>query len=340
MEKTIMYKNLEQRIFTTYLLQSPQEFSGCVEDGTDGEEWRSLYIWTRNAYKVFADMPELLVTQLHEDTTFPNTYIAEHNGRPKLKSEMRNAMKSINHLFYTVWYAACTGTVDGSDLILSSEYEIKKKYAALLDYLGIVISDGRMHANDYHGMFRALKQLSLRSDGFTPPWGKFAEGASVYANGYRRFVRCVYDEEADSLKDVFRRLSSNVEAFNELIKWLADNGYQYAVNFDVSEVRNMEGSGISFMKNIDHSIPDGGFYVYDHSHIGFRAEFHAIEDPPQKISPNNSKAERNIGFFQRVAANRAELHCNAPRKVWKLRLLHSEKQREKQAVYNLRHLQR
>jgi hypothetical protein len=37
-----MYKNLEQRMFTAYLLQSPQEFSGRAEDGTDGEDWYSL----------------------------------------------------------------------------------------------------------------------------------------------------------------------------------------------------------------------------------------------------------------------------------------------------------
>ncbi|MDR3148816.1 MAG: hypothetical protein LBT88_02185, partial [Oscillospiraceae bacterium] len=133
----------------------------------------------------------MIINKLHEDTTFPSTYMAEHNGRPKIKTEMRGAIISMNRLLYAVWHAARTGTIDGSSLVLPSEYKVTKKVAAQLSYTGIEISDGKMYANEYQGMFRALKTLTLRLSDFAPPWGKFTEGltaenmseASVYTDG-------------------------------------------------------------------------------------------------------------------------------------------------------------
>jgi hypothetical protein len=104
----------------------------------------------------------------------------------------------------------------------------------------------------------------------------------------------VYDETEDSVKDVFRRLSGSASAFDALVKWLTDNGYQYAFN---PKNNNMEQSAITFMKTIDGSVPSGGFDIYDHTHIGVRMEFNALEKPPQKFCLTIQKPREILNAF-------------------------------------------
>jgi hypothetical protein len=281
----IMYKNLESRIFNAYLLQSSHKFLRCEENNVDCELWLALYNWTRNAYTVFAEAPELMLKQLHEDTDFRNTYIAEQNGRPKLKDEMRKAITAMNNFLRVVWEATLAGVCYDNALLLPDDYIISKKYVELLRHTGIEMINNRLCANEYCGMFSALWQLTMQTDGFTPPWkyreSIFSPELSVYANGFRRFARCVYDENAIPMIDLFRGLSKNTVAYDRLILFLNNKGFKYGFCLDSSEVKNMESLGISYLKNIKgNETPDGLFIVYDHDHIGFEAWFSALQEPP------------------------------------------------------------
>lgn len=281
-----MYKNLESRIFNAYLLQSPHEFPGCGQNNADYESWLALYHWTRNAYSVFVKAPELMVSQLHEDTEFRNTYFAVNNGGPKLKDEMRKAITAMNNFLRVLWEAVFAGVCIGNTLMLPDDYKITKKQAELLGYTGVEMKNNHLYADNYSGMFFALRQLTMQTDGFAPPW-KYREATyspelSVYANGFRRFVRCVYDEKAIPLIDLFDGLSENTAAYDRLLMWLNNNNFQYNFCLDTSEVKNMESSSISFKKNIyANEVSDGLLMMYDHEHIGIEAWLSALHEPPQ-----------------------------------------------------------
>ena len=152
-------------------------------------------------------------------------------------------------------------------------------------------------------MFRAIKQLCLCMDGFRAPWGGLKEGedASLYADGYRRFVRCVYDAKSDSLRDVFRRLAGDGNAFDMLAKGLESNGFAYSASFNGSEVKNMESSGISLTKSIVADAPAYDFNMYNHDYIGLRAEFCAIMEPSQKFYLAIQKPREVLAAFSTLS---------------------------------------
>ena len=283
-----MYVNLESRVFNSYLLQSANEFSGYDKNDANEKSLLALYEWTRNVYTVFAKAPELMISQLSEDMNFPNTYTAEKNGRPKLKAEMRKAITAMNSFLRVVWEAALLGVCNDNSLSLPDGYMITKKNVKLLEYTGIKIIDNSLYAENYHGMFSALQQLTKQTDGFSPPWKYreeiFTPELSIYTNGFKRFVRCVYNDTHLLIENIFEKLSGNSSAYKHLTLWLRNNCYDFGNSYDTSEVRNLESSAISFKKNInDNNSSVEQLMLYDHEHIGFIAKFETLSELPQSF---------------------------------------------------------
>jgi hypothetical protein len=282
-----MYNSLESHVFDSYLQRSPSQFAGCDDSGEDYDTWLSLYNWTRNTYLFFSKKPELLIKQLHDDCDLPGifgTYSTLQNGA-KIKTALRKAIAAMNSLLQFVWETTLVSECNDNLLVLPEDYIISKKYMTLLNYTGIEIIDNCLIANDYSGMFSALKELTKHTDGFAPPWNyrnePYSHQLSIYANGFRRFIRCIYDKNSISLVDLFGGLSGDIDAFNRLIGWLKDNNYQQGLCLDTS---NFESSGISFKKNVTgNNISNDNLLLYDHDHIGFRAEYCVIRTPRQSF---------------------------------------------------------
>lgn len=285
-----MYVSLESRVFDSYLIQSPKEFAGCDDSAVDKSSWLALYRWTRSTYSIFAKKPELLIKQLHDDCDLPgifDTYSSFENGA-KIKTALRKAITAINSLLQFVWETALISECNEMSLTLSDNCKITKKYATLLGHTGITVTDSCLIADDYRGMFSALKELTKQTDGFTPTWNyrdqAYTPKLSIYTNGYRRFVRCSYDKSSNFSIDLFSDLSGDTKAFNRLIGWLKDNNYEQGLWLDSSDAKNFESSGISFKKNITgENISNENLYLYDHDHIGFKAEYSVIRTPAQSF---------------------------------------------------------
>jgi len=283
-----MYASLESRVFDSYLKQSPSEFAGCDESVVSENCWFALYNWTRSTYQFFANNPELLVKQLHEDCDLPGifgTYSTFENGA-KIKTALRKAITALNRLLQFVWESTFAGECNDHSLTLPENYKIPKKYITLLGHTGITAVDNSLIADKYAGMFSALKELTKQTDGFAPTWNyqneSYSPELSVYANGHRRFVRCIYRKKPDCLTLLFSDLSGNTDAFNRLARWLKENDYQEGFWLDTSNAKNFESSGISFKKNITgNNISNENIYLYDHDHIGFKAEYSVIRAPAQ-----------------------------------------------------------
>jgi hypothetical protein len=81
---------------------------------------------------------------------------------------------------------------------------------------------------------------------------------------------------------LFGDLSGDIDAYNRLAQWLKDNNYHQGLWLDTSNAKNFESSGISFKKNISgNNISNENIYLYDHDHIGFKAEYCVIRTPAQ-----------------------------------------------------------
>lgn len=101
-----------------------------------------------------------------------------------------------------------------------------------MEHTGIVLKRRSLYAENYPGMFSAIKDLVS------------------YPNGFKRFVRCSYNENSDVMILVYKQFTGNDSAFEKLVDWLRKNDYKYTVTLDDSEVQDFESSRISFMKNI------------------------------------------------------------------------------------------
>ncbi|WP_313561054.1 hypothetical protein [Ruminiclostridium cellobioparum] len=124
------------------------------------------------------------------------------------------------------------GNIQNSILIISEDIKITPKNIKLLEHTGIVLKRRSLYAENYPGMFSAIKDLVS------------------YPNGFMRFVRCSYNENSDVMILVYKQFTGNDSAFEKLVDWLRKNDYKYTVTLDDSEVQDFESSRISFMKNI------------------------------------------------------------------------------------------
>lgn len=71
------------------------------------------------------------------------------------------------------------GNIQNSILIISEDIKITPKNIKLLEHTGIVLKRRSLYAENYPGMFSAIKDLVS------------------YPNGFKRFVRCSYNENSD-----------------------------------------------------------------------------------------------------------------------------------------------
>lgn len=173
------YNSLESRIFATFLLQSAPKFVPDTESGVQESTQRQLYDWTRNAYTLITESPQIIVKSLNEDDAHPNQFNAASYGKPKLKPTMRKVLKIMNDLMAAVWDMAIAGELDNKKLILSEDYKISKKFIVPLKSIGIRINDKVVTSEEFTEIFIAMKSLSN------------------YNNGFERFIRCVYRQRVE-----------------------------------------------------------------------------------------------------------------------------------------------
>lgn len=276
-----MYKNLENRIFNSYLLQSAPKLSICKESSLSESAWQSLYNWTKNTYLIFSEQPELIVKSIHEDDAYPNRYNCASYGKPKLKQDMRKNFKTMNSFLQLVWDCVINGDIKNDILFFSKDFKISPKNAQLLEHTGISLNIDSLQTNSYPGMFSAIHELS------------------VYSDGFKRFVRCSYNENSKFIIAAYRQFAGDSLAFNRLIDWLRKNNYTYAVTLDDSQVQNFESSKISFMKNICGNKVTN-FSDYDHEHIGFAGYFNALIKQPSVFKLFIQKVREILADFKNL----------------------------------------
>ena len=190
----------------------------------------------------------------------------------------------MNNFLQFVWESTLAGECNDDSLTLPENYKIPPKYRTLLGHTGITVVENSLIADDYAGMFSALKELTKQIDDLVPTWCHENGNCSTELNGYRRFFRCVYNKCLNSWVDIFGDLSGDIVTLNRLTQWLKDNNFQEGIWLDTSNYKSFESAGISFKKNITgENISNGNIYLYDHDHIGFKAQYSVIRIPAQSF---------------------------------------------------------
>lgn len=245
----VEYKHLESRIYDSYYRASVSE--DIVEQIFGKSEYLDLCRFTRNTYTLFTNNPELLSKTLNEDDAHLYWFNATLYGKPKLKVNMRKALKAMSNFIQFIWNIA----------ILSKNNEIIKipaKYNDLLNDVGIIVKDNKITSHEYPGMFDALRLLSADD------------------NGFERFIRCVYDEDSNSYKSIFGPMLNNAKLFDDFIRGIEKRGYKNKINLNSGGVKSFEGAKSYWTKNLDGKEDPSNLSMYDRTNYGIHIDFSVL----------------------------------------------------------------
>jgi hypothetical protein len=227
-------------------------------------------------YQALCENPSIWFTELHEDDAHPNRFNKSSYGKPKLIGNMRKVLKTLD-AFLTMLYAiGAEGQVADNSLILTDTDNLTKKYRDVMDYLGFSIKDTSLFYPMYPGMFPAWKWMTTRS------------GSSVL-----NFSRCMFDPNYAYPSDIFRRLSGNEDAFNQLEDYLVKNEYR-RVDCRGGQV------GLDYVKCTGTPGEALGHFCYDHNYIGICAEYEQVVGPPQCFALRIQQMRYILPLFNRM----------------------------------------
>jgi uncharacterized protein YhfF len=243
MLKTESYKCLESRMFDSYLKLSVPEY--VIEKTYGKGDELDLCRFTRNAYSLFAKKPELLAKTLNEDDAHPARFNCSAYGKPKLKINMRKAMKMVSDFMKFIW-----------DITADKNTKIPAKYKNILPEVGIILNEDAISSSEYPGMFNALARLYI-SD-----------------NGFQRFIRCVYDY--DFYKSIFGEIFGNKKLLDDFISKLEEQGYKHRVSLDSGGVKSFEAANAYWLKGINDNPLPRNLSLYDNNHYGMHICFSAL----------------------------------------------------------------
>jgi hypothetical protein len=198
---------------------------------------------------LFINEPELLLKTLNEDDAYPNPFNASEYGKPKLKVNMRKALKAVSDFMRFIRDITVEGNQCNNGIKVNEDTKIPNKYKSILHNVGIVIENDIVTSKEYPCMFKALVRLS------------------DYENGFERFIRCVYDDY-ESCKDTFGAIINDSNLFSYLIAEVEKRGYIYKANLNPSEVKSFEGMKAAWTKSIDGSEAPHNLSMYDRSNYG------------------------------------------------------------------------
>lgn len=277
-----LYDSVESRVFDAILLPSAASPSHSEDPEVPFEAWEALRGWTQNMYLTFREEPGRIMKKLHEDDAYPLGMTMAAYGKPALRGQMRRVLQATDELLHCVWAAAKNGALEGDGLRPGPGFALRPKQAELLLHTGLEYADGVFRAPAFREMFRALQSLTKLSDGFM------------------RFARCYYDAECAGLAGLFRAFSQAEPEFDRLIAWMSANGFGYRAELRSSPVQRLEACRVSYMKNMDGRHTPGD--RFDHAHIGFSAEFNALNFPPVFYALTIQKPKELLADFDAMPA--------------------------------------
>ena len=244
----VKYKTLEERIIDSYLLQSSPKFIENPNSKLSPKDQKILYDFTRKIFLTLREFPELLFKEFHEDDAHPDWFCKSAYNKPRLKIDMRKAIKSINDFMYCIYSIG----------VNENNKNIPKKYFHPLNAVGIKNDNGILIPDEIQELLKIIigeEKLPLQN-----------------------FIKCMYNESYEYLIDIFREFSVDNTAYDHLIQWLKKRNYTY-VGFIDKGVKN-ETCNMGLYRKVADNIDGVPFSIYDHTKIGFFIDFDVLVQEP------------------------------------------------------------
>lgn len=250
---------LEQRMVNTYL----DTFPGFVpsESGPGIRAQEQFYQFMHGLYQRLSVDPALLFSILHEDDAYSQRFNKGADNKPKLKDQMRKAIKEVDAVLVTLFHVARSGQVDSNTLVVDASVKVIKKHWLLFEQLGLhqTSEQGRfvLRHNNYDELFQAMTWMATRPN------------ASLLS-----FSRCLFLEGYPYASDIYAGLSGNADGFRRLERYLIESGYTRMDNWDGTIT-------LDYFKTHGDEKPTKGGFQYGIHHTGISANYDLLMDQPQ-----------------------------------------------------------
>jgi len=275
----VSYTNLEQRMAHTYLALLPS-FVPAQDGPITVKAQEQFYHFIKSVYQTIFDSPQLLFTTLHEDDAYPNRFNRASYGKPKLINHMKKDIEVIDELIAQFFTLGQNGTVQGSQMVISAEAKIKKKFIALLPMIGLRLDNQVLSCDCFDSLFTAWQWMATR------------ENTNVID-----FSRCMFDAEYPYTQEIYSRLFGDEQAFDQLVRYLQTNGYK--------QVALERGPyTVDYVKqNAEGNFPLGDPKHGDPHHYGISAEYKPDAMVPQHLVLRILEMKNMLLKFERMPEN-------------------------------------
>jgi hypothetical protein len=211
------YKSLEHRVLGAYIDTLPpfvpDKSSEVTEEGQKG-----FYDFVKSIYHNIYDTPLLLYTKLNEDDFYTYRFNKTFDKKPKLYIQMQSDIKKLEDFLNVLFQIGIEGRIEEGKFVIENSKKINKKYLVILEQCGMSHFEESKKCtllNNNAEIFHAWKWMASRHE------------ATLLA-----FSRCLFNTEYSYAGDIYSHLLGSTEAFNELEKYLQDNGYTRIDNRD------------------------------------------------------------------------------------------------------------
>lgn len=206
------YANLEQLVIGRYIA-TMADFRAVGSAEADEVAQRAFYQFITKIYASLHTDPGILFSSFHEADIYHNRYNMSSENKPELYGLIKRIMTAVDGFFEVLRTLPDSSMIDGNLMKIPKEVKLKKSHIKLLEAVGIVVtvtkSEYSLCLGEYLPMLSAWRWLARRTD------------ISQFL-----FARCVFTSPEVYAHDIFRVNLGNSAAFDKLIGFLQDNGYE------------------------------------------------------------------------------------------------------------------
>lgn len=255
------YKNLEQRMISTYLDTFPP-FVPAKTDRVSKNSQEQFYLFMKSIYQSIYEDQQLLFTQLNEEDAYESYFNKSNDKKPDLIKLMKKDIKAMEDLLFCMFSIGLESEIDDNSLVINESFIISKKHLSLFPRFGLSFNKGCLTHASFPDMFPAWKWMTTR------------EGASVF-----EFSRCMFDKDYSYASDIIAALTANQYAFHQMEESLIKSGYIRKVKYGncISLGFTTNNSIVlDYVKKLGETDKEPGNFVYDHFYTGLSFEYSII----------------------------------------------------------------
>lgn len=209
------YTSLEQLVIDRYA-SAMAEFRAAECAAAEADSQRAFHRLAAQIYAALYADPGIMFSSFHKADIYRNRYNMSSENKPELYGLIKRIMAALDGFFEMLRALPGAAAAEGGILRIPKAVKLKKSHIKVLEAVGMsCTADKSEYVIDMGGHVRAL-----------PAWKWLAERADI---SLFLFERCEFVSAAEYAHDIFRRRLGDEAAFDRLIRYLRENGYECSV---------------------------------------------------------------------------------------------------------------